>query len=160
MNTRVQELIHQLDLAPHPEGGFYKEVFRSQATIEIESKTRQALTSIYFLLPKGEVSRWHVVKSDEVWIHVEGDPLELAIYKENPTSSEVHVLGNPKAQPLKYQATVARNDWQAARSLGEYSLVSCVVGPGFDFEDFTMMEKEDPRAKAWADTFPYLKAYA
>ena len=96
---------------------------------------RSAITSIYFLLEARQKSRWHVVASDELWHHVGGAPLELVTY--SPDTRVVHhaVLGSPN--DAREPTGIARAGvWQAARSLGEYSLMACDVGPGFDFEDF------------------------
>lgn len=129
------ELIARLRLEPHPEGGWYREVHRSAELIATARGPRSAITSIYFLLETRQKSRWHVVASDELWHHVGGAPLELVTY--SPDTKVVHhaVLGSPNG--AREPTGVARAGiWQAARSLGEYSLMACDVGPGFDFEDF------------------------
>ena len=129
MIARAQELIETLGLEPHPEGGWYRQVYKSAETVtrEADGARRSALTTIYFLLVEGTVSRPHVVQSDEVWHFYEGDPLELTAGEERVTlhaSHRVHVV------PARV--------WQAARPLGTYTLVGCTVGPGFEFEDFEM----------------------
>jgi uncharacterized protein len=129
------EMIKRLSLEPHPEGGWYREVHRSTELIQTRRGPRSALTSIYFLLESSQKSRWHVVGSDELWHHVGGAPLELVTYF--PVSREIHhaVLG--AANEAREPTGVARaGTWQAARSLGAWSLMACDVGPGFDFEDF------------------------
>ena len=138
MNTTpnsATELITRLRLEPHPEGGWYREVHRSGELITTARGPRSAITSIYFLLEARQKSRWHVVASDELWHHVGGAPLELVTY--SPDTRVVHhaVLGSPN--DAREPTGIARAGvWQAARSLGEYSLMACDVGPGFDFEDF------------------------
>jgi predicted cupin superfamily sugar epimerase len=137
---RVAELIRDLRLEAHPEGGFYREIGRSGLEVEpIDGRgPRAALTSIYFLLPAGAISRWHRVRSDEVWHHCEGAPLELLLVPSEDFRLERVRLGplEPGQAPVH---TVPANVWQAARSLGAYTLVGCTVGPGFDFTDFELL---------------------
>ena len=130
MHPRAAELIAMLELRPHPEGGFYREVFRSDAQVTPADArgSRAALTTIYFLLPDGAVSRWHQVASDEVWHLYEGGPLELL--ELGPTGDELarHLLaslGSGDGAPVR---TIAAGQWQAARPLGDYVLVGCTVG--------------------------------
>ena len=129
MNERAQQLIDTLGLMPHPEGGWYRQVYRSdeQVTRRRDGAERSALTTIYFLLVEGTYSAWHRVASDEAWHFYEGDPLEL-LTRDSVTrldaGNRVHVI--------------PANVWQAARPLGAYTLVGCSVGPGFDFADFEM----------------------
>jgi predicted cupin superfamily sugar epimerase len=135
MHPRAQELIETLQLTPHPEGGFFREVFRSAKTVTPSDgrPIRSALTTIYFLLPAGAYSRWHQVLSDEVWHFYEGAPLELLCDDAHWILGPV-VLSGEQA-PVH---TIPAGAWQAARSLGEYTLVGCTVGPGFDFADFSL----------------------
>ena len=100
--------------------------------------SRPGLTTIYFLLPGGVHSRWHRVTSDEVWHFYEGAPLELLQLSSDLRSLSSVVLG-PLAGRQEPVHTVVAGDWQAARSTGAYTLVGCTVGPGFDFDDFTML---------------------
>ncbi len=129
------EMVERLGLEPHPEGGWYREVHRSAELIQTKRGPRAALTSIYFLLEARQKSRWHVVGSDELWHHVGGAPLELVTY--SPQARTVHhaVLGSA-SEAREPTGAVRAGIWQAARSLGAYSLMACDVGPGFDFEDF------------------------
>jgi predicted cupin superfamily sugar epimerase len=140
MDTRAEELIATLGLQPHPEGGFFRELHRSSARVQpLDARPeRTALTTIYFLLPAGHVSRWHRVASDEVWHFFDGDPLELFTMDPSGDACVRHVLG-PIASQLQPECVVPANVWQAARSTGRYTLVGCVVGPGFDFADFAML---------------------
>lgn len=126
---KAEELIAQLGLQPHPEGGWYRQVYKSaeRVTRQADGADRSALTTIYFLLVEGTSSAWHRVDSDEVWHFYEGDPLELSTKTESvvlDASNRVHVI------PAR--------EWQSARPLGKYTLVGCTVGPGFEFEDFEM----------------------
>ncbi len=140
MERSAADLIAQLDLKPHPEGGHYRELYRSPLTVRPGDgrSERTALTTIYFLLPAGEVSRWHRVSSDEVWHHLEGAPLELFLCDPGFVQVTRNIIG-PLRDGLQPELVVAPLHWQAARSTGAYSLVACVVGPGFDFADFAML---------------------
>lgn len=155
----VDRLIAELRLQPHPEGGWYREVFRSAVTVPTPRGVRAALTSIYFLLDARQVSRWHVVESDEAWHYTHGAPLELLVYR--PASHELrrHVLG-PPGEHGEPTAVVAAGEWQAARSLGAGTLVACDVAPGFDFADFrfvsTLAEHQAHVAHMPADCARYL----
>lgn len=145
MHHRAAGLIQSLDLKPHPEGGFFREVFRSQSSLvqpDDDRPSRSALTLIYFLLPRSAVSRWHRVRSDEAWIHVEGAPLRLHLQDPSTQTFKHLTLGAP-ADDLPALHVVPSNHWQAAEPLGDYSLVSCAVAPGFEFADFTM-GSDDP----------------
>ena len=153
MDQRVETLIRDLGLMPHPEGGHYRELHRSTLRVDPQDGRgeRNALTTIYFLLPAGEMSRWHRVTSDEVWHHLEGAPLELMVSDANFHAVERRTLG-PLQSDLEPEVVVPPMHWQAARSTGGYTLVACVVGPGFDFEDFVMLrdlpvEREEMRSR-------------
>jgi uncharacterized protein len=127
MKPRVQDLIRDLGLVPHPEGGFYREVHRSPTPPGV----RPASTAIYFLLVHGQASRWHRVDAEEAWHHYEGDPLEL-LWEDGDLVRTV--LG-----PDRHVAVVPAGAWQAARPLGEYALLGCTVAPGFEFSGFSML---------------------
>lgn len=149
MTTRAAELVERLELMPHPEGGYYREVFRAAATVQPadDRPPRPALTTIYFLLHQDAHSRWHRVRSDEVWHHYEGDRLELLMAAPDfETTRRVWLgpvdLADDEQRPV---AVVPAGWWQTARSLGSHTLVGCTVGPGFDFADFAML-RDDPEA--------------
>jgi len=146
MPTRAAALIRDLGLQPHPEGGHYREVFRSTGGVHPEDgrHTRSALTIIYFLLADGGHSRWHRVTSDEAWCWIEGEPLELVRMDAAATECTREMLG-PPGPGREAVRVVPAGEWQAARTMGSYTLVSCAVGPGFDFADFAMLS-DDPRA--------------
>ena len=160
MHPRAVDLVERLHLRPHPEGGFYSEVHRSaQAVDALDGRPhRAALTSIYFLLPAGAISRWHRVLSDEVWCHLEGAPIELHLLDAAQPAAHTVSLGavSPNTAP---QHTVPAGVWQAARSRGEYSLAACMVAPGFDFADFALMAEDDPLRGWIASHHPPLAAY-
>jgi predicted cupin superfamily sugar epimerase len=140
MHPRARQLIEQLQLQPHPEGGFYREIHRSAAFVQpLDGRDRRnALTTIYFLLPAGAHSRWHRVGSDEVWHLYEGGPLELLIADPDAASFESIVLTQASRQAGPVH-TVPAGWWQAARPLGDYALTGCTVGPGFEFADFSFL---------------------
>lgn len=131
------QLVNQLALQPHPEGGWYREVHRSGVQVRrADGALRSALTQILYLLPAGGISRWHRVRgADETWLFVAGSGLELWQLPPQGGAARRMPLG-PSHQPL---AIVAADWWQAARSPQGWSLVSCAVGPGFAFEDFELL---------------------
>lgn len=147
MHPRASELISTLQLQPHPEGGFYRETWRSPARVTAEHRpSRSALTTIYFLLAAGDFSAWHRVRSDEVWHWYEGEPLELLLAAPNFSTVQVHRLAAVAAERAPV-ITVPADWWQAARPLGNYALCGCTVAPGFEFEDFTFL-RDDQTATA------------
>src|SRR6476619_7349149 len=144
MHPRAAELIATLGLRPHPEGGFYREVFRSSSQVmpAVERGARAALTTIYFLLPQGSVSRWHRVASDEVWHLYEGGSVELLELRASGRDLVRHRLGPIGGDNSAPVCTIRAGLWQAARPLGDYVLVGCTVGPGFDFADCRLLADE------------------
>jgi predicted cupin superfamily sugar epimerase len=157
MHPRASALIRLLDLTPHPEGGYYREVFRSPRMVRASDSAveRAAITTIYFLLVAGQHSRWHRIRSDEVWHYYEGDPLELIWLDAAKTVAQRHVLGlaADKCQPVQI---VPGGCWQAARSLGEYTLVGCSVAPGFEFSDFSLLVDAPAELALVRNRFPDL----
>lgn len=140
MHSRAEELRQLLSLQPHPEGGWYREVFRSNHSVQPDDGRgpRAALTVIYFLLAEGESSAWHVVQSDECWHFCEGAPLDLMLF--NPATEERQQLKlGPIDSNTQALQIVPAGLWQAARSQGAYTLVQCTVAPGFDFADFSLL---------------------
>ena len=155
MHPRARQLRDLLRLEPHPEGGFYREVFRSAEQVDPGDGRagRSALTVIWFLLADGGHSRWHRVASDEVWCYVEGDPLELLRIDEGVTGFAREVLG-PVGEGAAAVRVVPAGEWQAARTAGAYTLVSCSVAPGFDFADFAMLADLPDDAERVRERFP------
>jgi uncharacterized protein len=134
---RASELVAALQLRPHPEGGFYNEVFRSLHCVQTHDgrPARPALTTIDFLLAHGQFSAWHRVASDEVWHLLEGQGLRLWLMPpalDDVTAVDLHPVSE-KARP---RHVVPAGWWQAAEPLGDYAYVGATVGPGFDFADF------------------------
>ena len=130
----ARDVIRLLDLKPHPEGGHFCETFRDRRQVEGE---RAASTAIYFLLARGERSHWHRVDAVEVWHWYAGAPLRLEIATEN-VGIECLTLGCDLAGGERPQAVVPAHAWQAAQSLGEWTLVGCTVAPGFEFAAFEL----------------------
>ncbi len=155
MHPRATALVAELGLQPHPEGGHYREVFRSVRRVAPgdDRGDRSALTVIHFLLAAGEQSRWHRVRSDEAWHLVEGGPLELLVVDPECRRLERHVLSTagPTTGPA---AVVPAGHWQAARPLGPFALAGCTVGPGFEFDDFTMLADEAAAAERLRQRWP------
>lgn len=130
----VQEIVRLLDLAPHPEGGWYKETFRAGAA----DGERAASTVIHFLLAADQVSAWHKVDADEAWFWHAGAPLVLTISPPDGKTAESVQLGPDLRVGQKLHHVIAADHWQAAESLGAWTLVSCMVAPGFEFSGFVM----------------------
>jgi uncharacterized protein len=133
----ASDVIRLLDLKPHPEGGYFRETFRDTRQVE---DGRSASTGIYFLLARGERSHWHRVDAVEVWHWYAGAPLELEI-AQNEGPIERVTLGNDLASGERPQAVVSAYAWQAAQTLGDWTLVGCTVAPGFDFSGFELAPK-------------------
>jgi uncharacterized protein len=160
LDPRAAALITALDLVRHPEGGYFRETHRSRLSVVPRDgrPERSALTTIVFLLPAGELSRWHRVVSDEAWHFLEGDPLQLyemdgGFRRVVATTLGPYGVGSTPAH------VVAGGSWQAARSAGAYTLVGCTVGPGFDFADFEMLRDRPAEAEALALAHPELAAF-
>lgn len=148
--------IERLKLAHHPEGGHYREFYRSPLVVAANSGRRSAVTIIHFLLQSGEHSRWHVVASDEIWRHSAGGPLELLTYSPSARSLQIHRLGPLSDEAASLTHIVPAGHWQAARPLGDYSLVECTVAPGFDFADFRLIVDVNDHLEHFGDA---LQAY-
>lgn len=132
---QVRALIDKLGLEPHPEGGSFREIYRASERVHTSRGVRSAITAIYYLLERNQMSRWHVVQSDEIWHFYEGSPLELLGYDQGKRMLVRYLLGNTTRDHQRV-AVIRSGVWQAARSLGDFTLVGCSVGPGFEFEDF------------------------
>jgi len=127
----ADEIVAALGLAPHPEGGHYRETFRHVPA----GGGRGAMTAIYYLLKAGERSHWHRVDAAEIWHWYAGAPLALYMPAR-------HVLGPDLAAGQRPQIAVPANEWQSAESLGAWTLVGCTVGPAFEFAGFEMAPKD------------------
>ncbi|HEY4375944.1 MAG TPA: cupin domain-containing protein [Acidimicrobiales bacterium] len=129
----ADDVIARLHLQPHPEGGWYRELWRD----EPGDGTRGAGTAIHFLLPAGERSHWHRVDATEIWHHYAGAPLVLAVAAPDGALTEV-VLGDDLLAEQQPQGIVPPHAWQAAWSTGAWTLVGCTVAPAFDFAGFEL----------------------
>jgi predicted cupin superfamily sugar epimerase len=138
---RAAELVSLLQLQPHPEGGWYRETFRAHALVQPPDgrPPRSALTTIDFLLARGQASAWHRVASDEVWHLLEGGPLVLWLLPPALDRVERVVLAPADAQGRRPCRTVPAGWWQAAQPEDGYAHVGATVGPGFDFADFSFL---------------------
>jgi predicted cupin superfamily sugar epimerase len=135
---RAADVVRLLDLEPHPEGGHFRETFRDARTL---AGGRAASTAIYFLLARGERSHWHRVDAVEVWHWHAGAPLALAIAERDGGPARL-TLGPDLAAGERPQAVVPARAWQAAESLGDWTLVGCTVAPGFEFSGFELAPKD------------------
>src|SRR6516164_96971 len=137
LDASVEEIIRLLDLRPHPEGGHYRETFRDAA----ETDGRAASTAIYFLLAANEFSHWHRIDAVEVWHWYAGAPLSLSISLDGHRTTEF-LLGSEISNGQHPQVIVPARVWQAAKSLGAWTLVGCTVAPGFAFDGFELAPPE------------------
>lgn len=126
-----QEIITHLNLAPHPEGGYFRQTWVAT------NEGRPTGTCIYFLLKDGEQSHWHKVDATEIWLYHSGAPLVLSLSETTNGPATDHLL-TPDLTQGAPQIVVPTGHWQAARTTGDYTLVSCTVSPGFSFDGFTL----------------------
>jgi len=138
------EIARLLDLAPHPEGGYYRETFRDSRTVE---DGRAASTAIYYLLRAGEISAWHRVDAAEIWHFYAGAPLALDL-SANGDAAHRRILGPDVMRGERPQIVVPAGHWQSARSLGAWTLVGCTVAPGFEFSRFELAPADFPPPRA------------
>jgi hypothetical protein len=138
---KIEEIIKTLGLQPHPEGGFYGETYRSEETIP--GKDRNLLTSIYFLLTEDNVSRFHRIKSDELWYFHSGSAVTVHTLDANGHTE--HLLGNDFSKGERPYLMVPKDTIFGSSIKGSngYALVSCAVAPGFDFRDFELLSREE-----------------
>lgn len=141
--------IEYLQLAPHPEGGFYKETYRSQGFIAADCLddsrgNRNFSTAIYFLLEEGDFSAFHRIKSDECWHYYDGGTLLIHVIYDTGKYACVR-LGRNMQEGEVFQFVVPAGAWFASEPAQDsfFALVGCTVAPGFDFADFEMAEKQD-----------------
>lgn len=130
----AREIIRLLNMAPHPEGGHYVETFRAAAP----EGQRPASTLIHFLLQADEVSAWHRVDADEIWLWQAGGPLVLTTAAPEGTDPRAVTLGPDLRTGHTLQGIVPAHHWQTAETLGAWTLLSCTVAPGFDFAGFEL----------------------
>ena len=152
MNDEARALVATLGLRAHPEGGFFRETFRAPLVVAAPQGERAASTAIYFLLPAGSFSALHRVRSDEVWHHYDGDPVDIHTLHD-AGSHRVTRLGRNLSRGERPQVVVPAGVWQAAIPVGgAFALCGCTVAPGFDFADFEM-----PARGELVEAFPQLR---
>jgi uncharacterized protein len=134
--TGWRAVVERFGMAAHPEGGWYVETWRADPPRGGEG--RPVASAILFLLPAGEESRWHRVDADELWQYSAGDPLELRIAPADGGPVATYRLGPDVTAGDMVQVVVPAGAWQAARSLGSWTLVGCVVAPAFTFDGFEL----------------------
>jgi len=130
----AEDIIAHFGLAPHPEGGWYRETWRAEAV----GNARPSGTAILFLLAAGQHSHWHRVDAVEIWHFHAGAPLELRIAADSDGPAQAHHLGTDPGTGQHPQVIVPAHHWQSARSLGAWTLVGCTVSPGFSFDGFEL----------------------
>lgn len=148
--SSMNKIIQKLGLKPHPEGGFFKETYRSSGKINEDnlgsmySGTRNYSTSIYFLLTSNNFSAFHKIKQDEIWHFYDGSPIRLHTISETGDHSQF-IIGRNIIKKEVPQLIVPGGHWFAAEVIDNdsYSLVGCTVSPGFDFEDFDLPSRND-----------------
>ncbi len=143
---KAEELINHLKLEKHPEGGYFREIYRSESEIPESALSRDYkgnrnyATSIYFLLTDKEFSAFHKIKSDEIWYFHQGNSIEICMLSDK--GLEVNKLGAQYGE--HFQLLIPKNTWFGAKVVGEgYTLVSCMVAPGFSFDDFELAKRDD-----------------
>ncbi|MCB1042285.1 MAG: cupin domain-containing protein [Acidobacteria bacterium] len=148
MNRDAAYWIDHLSLSAHPEGGYFKETYRSEEWVELPrfSGRRPVSTAILYLLPQGSVSQWHRIKSDEIWHFHAGEDLRLDVIMRDGLHSVLRI--GPEGP---FQAVVPHGSWFSAIPEGAFALVGCTVAPGFDFADFEMARIEE-----LVERFPHL----
>ena len=132
----ADDIIARLDLAPHPEGGHYRQTWIADAA----NGERSAGTAIYFLLKAGENSHWHKVDATEIWHFYAGAALILSMSGTDHGPKQGHILGPDLAAGQSPQLIVPTHHWQAAATTGDWTLVGCTVSPAFQFQGFTLAE--------------------
>jgi uncharacterized protein len=147
---QADEIIRKLELIPHPEGGYYRETYRSPDEIEQDDLSeefngRRSFSScIYFLLTSETFSAFHKIKQDEIWHFYDGSPVRLHMINKEGTYSNL-IIGRDLDKGQVPQYVIAAGTWFAAEVVNEndYTLLGCTVSPGFDFKDFTLADRND-----------------
>lgn len=144
MHQTAAYWIEKLGLQQHPEGGYFKETYRSGGKLppDEQGKIRNCATAIYFLLFGDKFSAFHRIRSDEMWHFYDGDPVEI-FYFDHTGVLHTMLLGNDMEQGATFQTWIPGGCWFASRMAVSdgYALVGCTVAPGFDFEDFEMADR-------------------
>ena len=149
MNKKALDYINKLKLEPHPEGGYFKEIYRSKEIIKGNplpkryNSERNFSTSIYFLLEGEQISKFHRLKSDEIWHFYDGSSIKIFIISFDEILSD-HTLGRNIEKGEMLQVVIEHDQWFAAKIIekNSFSLVGCTVAPGFDFNDFGLANQD------------------
>jgi uncharacterized protein len=149
MHKKAKYYIDKLNLLPHPEGGYFKEIYRSGELINIEGlpkrykSKRSFSTSIYFLIEGHQVSKFHRLKSDEVWHFYDGGSIKIHIIQKEGNLKEI-ILGKNLSRGEIFQFTIEKNNWFGAELIDKnsFALIGCSVSPGFDFSDFELAQRD------------------
>lgn len=152
----IDSLVYDLQLLPHPEGGFYREMYRSPTIVNADGLVQKsAYTSIYYHLSGNDFSSWHRIKSDETWYFHSGCDVVIYFFDENKVLQTVQLGLDSKC----LQATISANTWFAAKPISQdsFCLVSCAVAPGFEFADFEIGQR-DSLLNEFGDSLDYIKA--
>lgn len=135
---RASDVIQSLNLAPHPEGGWYRQTWQAAA----DGDARPTGTAIYYLLESHQKSHWHHVDAVEIWHYYAGAPLILSIADDDNGPSRNITLGPNLIANERPQFIVTKHQWQSARTTGDWTLVGCTVSPGFQFDGFTLADPD------------------
>lgn len=156
----IDQRVNDLQLEPHPEGGFYRETYRADGAVvsPVHGQARSPATHIDYLLPEPVISAFHRVVHDEIWHWYEGAPLELVQLTPEGAFERRVELGPGTAKPA-YHHVIPGGYWQAARSLGAYTLAGCTVSPGFDFADFEFLRDAPTVRDAVLEQHPEWKTW-
>ena len=147
MNEKARYYIDKLELKKHPEGGYYREIYRSAEMFSIDppkkNLKRNVSTSIYFLLDGSQVSKFHRLKSDELWHFYDGSSIKIYVIDESGKLDEI-TLGRKTEDGEVFQTVIKKNNWFAAEVINKksFALIGCTVSPGFDFSDFELVDVE------------------
>jgi predicted cupin superfamily sugar epimerase len=147
MNQKAKYYIQKLQLNKHPEGGYYREIYRSGEMISIDAPKknlkRNVSTSIYFLLEGPQVSKFHRLNSDELWHFYDGSSVKIYVIDERGMLTEI-ILGKKTENGEVFQTVIKKNNWFAAEVINKrsFALIGCTVSPGFDFSDFELASRD------------------
>ncbi len=147
MNEKARYYINKLELKKHPEGGYYKEIYRSAEMFSIDppkkNLKRNASTSIYFMLEGTQKSKFHRLKSDELWHFYDGSSIKIYVIDEKGILDEI-TLGRKTEDGEVFQTVIKKNNWFASEVINKksFAMIGCTVSPGFDFSDFELADRE------------------
>lgn len=158
--ARIEQLIQTYNLQPHREGGYYCERYRSDSKLAspVDAKQRASVSHIYFLLVKGQVSRWHKVLHDEIWNMYEGAPLRILSLKKQIITDEI-IGRSDNSSGQDFFKVIKGGDYQAAESTGDFSFLGCTVAPGFEFRDFSFIQDQHTKDMVVQQGHDYAKFF-